>query len=247
MNSTDHNLNNPLLIDGIDLSREVSSWKSPTVELITQEMYDLLQVKDPLKIYVISDSNDARMYLGDARIPNDRASSKYFVGIDKNTREYLLYMNIPKGSFDMMVPISRYHDPKEAFDALSLYSNAGSHQNIELALYVTIAAFIDSLTNVNDVVIGIMSFLGYKNDPRLQHLIELALSYGAAHSKYDVSPELLDRLTSESSYGNPLFNIYLKIYKTLEKYNFFKDDKYHQGLDKLDLSKPIADIISSAW
>lgn len=249
MNSTDHNLNNPLLVDTLKINNEVSSWKSPTVECISQEMYDLLQVKDPLKIYVITDSKDGRIYLGDTIVPNDRVSSKYFVGIDNASKEYVLYMNIHNGALDKLVPISRYDNPLTAFDALSLCSNAGSHQDVNLALFTTIAAFIDKLTNINDLVLGAMSLFGYKNDPRLQHLIEFVLSYGGAHSKDELPPILLDALESDINYApnsvNPLFKIYIDVYKVIEKYNFFRSKEYHQGIDKLDLDKPIADIISA--
>lgn len=249
MNSTDHNLNNPLLVGTLRINNEVSSWKSPTVEHISQEMYDRLQVKDPLKIYVIADSKDGRIYLGDARIPNDRVSSKYFVGIDKTTREYVLYMNIHNGALDKLIPISRYDNPLTAFDALSLCSNAGSHQDINLALFTAIAAYIDKLTNVNDLVLGAMSLFGYKNDPRLQHLVEFVLSYGGAHSKDKLPHILLDVLETDIKFApnsvNPLFKIYLDVYKVIEKYNFFGANEYHQGVDKLDLDKPIADIISA--
>lgn len=246
MYSTDHNINNPLSINGIDLSKKVESWRSPTIQIVSQEMYDLLQIKDPLTIYVIHGDKEGRMYFGEHLIQKDTVSSKYFIGIDNERHEYVLYMNIRDSGKDKLVPISRYDNPITAFDALTLCSNSGSHQNTALSLFSVIASFIDGLTNVNDLVLGSICLFGYKNDPRLQHLIEIALSYGAVHAKYEVSSELLGRLANEPAQGgNPLFRIYLDVYKTIEKYNFFRDDMYHQGVDKLDLSEPIADIIAA--
>lgn len=244
MKSTYQNLDNVMSIGNIDLQREVDSWKVPTVEKISQELYDLIQVKDPLKIYVISDSNDGRIYFGDHLIPKEQTSSKYVIGIDKVTNEYVLYMNLVDEHSDHLIPISRYSDPQDAFDAMNMCSNAGSHERINLALFTSICAFIDEYITIHDLILGIISLLGFKNDPRLQTVIEVSLSFGANQNKSDLPSIFKEELPfMQERYSNNLFKLYGMIYNVIVKYDFFKDKEYHRDVENIDLTKPIADII----
>lgn len=246
MKSTDQNLNNPLRIGDIDLLREAESWRNPTVQLITQEEYDLLQTKDPLTIYVIHGSNPHRMYLGDCMIHEDSRSCKYLVGMDES-KAYVLYMSIRDNGIDKIVPISRYKNPQDAIDAMNMCHNAGSHQKTNMVLFNSIAAFIDNHISVNDLVIGVLCIFGYERDPRLQNIIEVAISFGVKSSKLDIPVIFREELPSMGDrYENSLFDLYSDVYNIIVKYDFFKDERYHNSCDKLDLSSPIYDIMKAA-
>lgn len=247
MKSNNQNLDHVLSVNNIDLQREVDSWKVPTVKKITQDLYDLIQVKDPLTIYVIDGANDGRIYLGEHLIPKQQTSTNYLVGINQATKEYVLYMNLIDNYQDCLIPISRYKNPDDAFDAMTMCMNAGSHQTINLALFTSIAAFIDGYITVNDLILGIISLLGFRNDPRLQTIMEVSISFGVNQNKSDLPALFREELPSMAKrYDNNLFDLYAKIYNIIVKYNFFKDKKYHIGTENIDLTDPISDIVRAS-
>lgn len=244
MESTDQNLNEPLRVGDIDLQKEVDSWRSAIVQVINQEVYDLMNYHDPLTIYVIHDAIDGRIYLGDHLIQKDSISSKYLVGIDNTNMQYVLYMNIVERHMDRLIPICRYNDPEAAFNAMLMATNAGSVDKIVLSLYSVIAAYIDGNVSIHDFIMGIISFGGYKNDPRLQMVIDIATNFGVHQCREDLPVIFKEELSElDDRYDNGMFSIYSNIYNTIVKYNFFKDDKYHNGFERLDLNQPITDII----
>lgn len=244
MKSTDHNINNPLCIDGIDLMKTAEAWTTPNIQLITQEEYDMLRVHDPLTIYMIHEAIDKRMYLGDILIRNSPNGIKYLVGIDECSHEYTLYANIIQNYTDRIVPLCRYKDPQMAFDALNMYSNIGSHEKLEVSLYSTICAFLDKMIPLHDLIVGSMCLFGYNSDPRIQMLTDVAISYGVKSYDDDL-PQLFreDLPNMSSQYDNPLFDTYAKLFNVFVKYNMFRDKKYRKGFDELDLKDPIKDII----
>lgn len=246
MNSTDHNINNPLCIDGIDLMQTAESWTTPSIKITTQEEYDRLRVHDPLTIYMIHEAKDKRVYLGDVLINHSHSHNgiKYFVGIDDSSYEWILYINIIHGHSDRMIPLCRYKDPQMALNALSMYSNVGSHEKLEVSLYSAICAFLDKMIPLHDLIIGSLCLVGYKSDPRIQMIADVAVSYGVMSYNDDL-PQLFreDLPNMSSQFDNPLFDVYADLFNVFVKYNMFRDKKYHEGFDRLDLKNPIKDII----
>lgn len=244
MNSTDHNINNPLCIDGIDLMQTADAWKTPSIKLISQDEYDMLRVHDPLTIYMIREAKDRRIYLGDVLIKHSPNGVKYFLGIDDRSHEYVLYVNIIQKHSDHMIPLCRYRDPQMAFAALNMYSNVGSHEKLELSLYSTICAFLDKIIPLHDLIVGTMCLFGYNSDPRVQMLTDVAISYGVKSYRDDL-PQLFreDLPQMSTQFNNPLFDVYSELFNVFIKYDMFRDKKYHEGFDKLDLKDPIKDIL----
>lgn len=242
MKSTDTNLNNPCSIDNIDLHKTVSSLEFPNVVVTTQDLYDLMQVKDPLTIYVISDGKDRRIYYGETILSKANVDCKYLIGID-DKREYVLYMNIAEGYYDRLIPISRYKDPQDAVNALIISNNIGSTEKVDMQLYNSISAFIDGSVNVHDFIVGVLCIFGFKNDPRLSVVIDIGIGFGANHSSLDLPVIFREELpTLADRYNNNLFKLYSDIFNVVVKYDFFKDEKYHIGIQHLNLSSAISDF-----
>lgn len=245
MQSTDNNLNNPLRVGDIDISQNLGSWDNHKIKIITQEMYDLIQIHDPMTTYVINDAEDGRMYLGDHLISKKEISSKYFIGIDNNTMEYILYLNIAEQYHDRLIPISRYENPKQAFEDLQKYNNWRPLKTIDHILRFTILSYIDNHISIHALIVNTLSSFGYRDDPRLQSLICVATSMGTDYSQVEVSPRFKYEIHNmHDTHNNSLFKTYSKIYDVISKYDFFRDAKYHSDPNNVDISQPISDIIS---
>lgn len=241
MKSTDMNINNPLSIDSINMQRTTDYQRAPKIEFISAFLYDRLVSKDPMTIYVISEPGVERMYLGDILIEEQKTSCKYLMGVDDDTHEYLIIMHIKQPNGSRLVPITRYTDINVAVNVLLKYNNAMSHQKDGLSIYTSISAYIDKFIDINDLIISIIAMYGYKNDPRLQKIINVYNSY---HQNNDplMSSLFITQLQSfADTYNNKLFYYYKGLYEVIEKYDFFKDDKYHHG-DLPNLSSAVKDI-----
>lgn len=247
MKSTDHNLNNPLRIGNIDLAREAESWQLPNVLFVTQEFYDLIKIKDPLTIYKITDSKDQRMYYGDHRIDVEKIGIKYLIGPSKKYGEYILYMNKIYDHNDHLIEIARYDDPQKAINAMILCNNAGNHTATDIKIYNAIISFIDEDISLHDLLISFLCIFGYKEDPRLQDVIETVISYNDNNSRNFSDLFRYEIVNYANTFDNPLYGLYSDFYNVIVKYDFFKDQKYHKGLESLDLSDVINDIISVVW
>lgn len=236
MKSTDMNINNPLNVERIDLQRNVDLWKSPRVEVISSFLYDRLNVKDPMTVYVTDNGN---VYLGEMLIEKDEISCKYLLGMDND--EYIILMNLRQMNQNRLIPIARFEDINTAVDVLHRYNKVKSHRKISLSIYTALSAYIDKFVGIGDLILSIMVLYGYKNDPRLQKVIHV---YSEYHENNDVSMAALFLTNLPSfarAYNNPLFDYYNEIYKVIEKYKFFKEEKYNKG-ELTDLSSAVSDI-----
>ena len=245
MKSTDHNLNNPLRIGTIDLMREVENWTLPNVSPVSQDFYDLLQTKDPNTIYIIKDSKDGRMYFGDHLILKNKTILNYVLGIDNTSNaKYVLYMNQIYNFQDNLIEIARFEDPQIAINTLNLYNNIGSHNSIEIKLYNLLIMYIDESISLHNLITSILCVFGYSNDPRLQQVIETAITYQQNNTKLfnELFIHVLGNYAKTSA--NELYKFYNDLYNIILKYNFFKDKKYHCSLENLDLSNIISEIIN---
>lgn len=249
MRSTDTNLNNPLQIDNIDLQREIESWKHITIEIVDQDFYDLMGQHDPFVMYVIKDSKDNRMYLGDLLITNTESDSTYFISFSNTTKRYVLNVNIKNNFQTFLVPLSTYGNAQEAIDAMKLAMNAGSHDKLNLSIYTLLSAFIDDKVILHQLIVGLISLFGYRDDQRLQQVNQTAVSYGVfQYNSTDdkcIPKMFIEDLPKFSyQYDNSLFDMYNDLFNVMIKHELVKKNKYKNvSINDLDLSAPIKDII----
>lgn len=247
MKSTCHNLNNPLRIDTIEMFKKVDSTDFPNVLFINQYSYDLIQTKDPFTIYRITDAEDGRMYYGDTLIPKDKINCKYLVGPSNVPGEYILYMDKIDNYVDDLIIIATFDNPQKAINAMVRFNNIGNHTIIHKKIYDLLYNYIDNLISLHDLIISFISLFGYKDDPRLQKLIEIITMYDVSDNKSknkDLPMTVKDRLPFiVKEVNNPLMNYYIDYYNIILKYNFFKDDKFNVSKSKLNLSDVIKEII----
>lgn len=246
MKSTDHNLNNPTKVNVIELLREISSLSTPNIEIVSQKFYDLIQIKEPNTLYFINDSNPPRIYFGEILISNDKCEGKYFITTGNRINEYDLYLKEEIYGNDKLIKICKYDDPQKAIDALNLYNNIGSHDKISISLYNILINYIDKDISLNDLLLGIFTIFGFKEDPRLQELIQLTFTYEQnSNDKTDISPMLRCEIRNfRDKYPLSLYRIYSNLYDIIVKYYFFKDEKYHSDVNFINLSEIIKDIIN---
>lgn len=240
MHSSNHNLNNPTSKISLDLLREVSSLKCPTVQPTKQVLYDLLETKDPHTIYVITDAPKLKMYYGDKLIHNDDQRPQYLIGQGRHPNEYVLYYSIPNWN-DHIVEICRFDDPQKALNTMAIYNHAGSHSTVDLEVYTMLKAYIDDEISINDLIIGCLVAFGYKDDPRTQDIIQKCNSFGVADR--DLPPMFRRELRGfRDNSSNALFKQYSAIYDIIVKYDFLKGPEYQSESDIPDLADVIKDI-----
>lgn len=246
MNSTDHNLNNPMSVDLIDLPRLVDYWHLPSIEYCTMDAYRLKE-KDPYKIYVITDSEDGRYYYGKCLILREKNSCKYYIGEeyndDKHGIEYCLYMNSRKDNSDNLIKICKFDDPTSAIKTLSTFNKIGSHEAKYIEIYDLVTMYIDRNIGIHDFIISCLCAFGYREHPDLQKTIQMFISYGGDSRNYDIPMLLREKIVQIADVGHmPVITLYSKIYNIICKYNYFKD-----GITKANfklMQNCIYDIIS---
>ena len=251
MKSTDNNINKPLKVDTLHLAREVESWQFMKILYVTQENYDAMNFYDPYTAYVIKDPGSSRVYYGSMRVDNDSyvRNPKYVMGLTSEG-EYAIFMN----TSSRLIQISRYNDVQKAFEALKLLSNIGSYYEMDWHIYNFLTAYIDKDITCNQMIISIMSELfNIKETAEFQSFIQILSTDGADNEYKDISPMLredLGRWTSANfqrtdNYSQEVYrlmSIYSDIYNIIVKYNFFKEDKYHDPSGDIDLSPVINDF-----
>lgn len=241
MRSTDHNLNNPLRVDDIELQHAVESWRTPTVKHVSQLFYDRLHVKDPNTIYVIDGT--VKMYYGEHLIEKEKTGVKYLLGIDNTTDDrFVLYCNEVNGYHDNLIEIARFKDPQVAINILNAYSNTKYHiNNIRGNIHGMIIRYVDEDISLSDLIIGIITAYGYQNDTRLQELVQTVITYHQTKVHiFDSFFVYMFASASENPY-NDLFKIFNDLYNVILKYNFFAELK-DKAIALEDISKPLAEM-----
>ena len=241
MYSTDHNINNPLKTVDIDLLRTVPSWNIFKYETYSQEEYDLIQIHDPHTVYMIKDNNHNRMYIGDMLIEDKTDEIRYFLSIDKDKR-YTIYMNTSYNREGTdLVPICTYDDPQVALNTLSIFNRVGSHIKPDLDMYNLFINYFDKDISTHEFITGILIIFGYKEDPRLQNVIQFIVGHHAHKCMKELPAFVSCQIDIKGNmFPDSLFPFYSSLYDLLVKYNFFTDKKYHTK--DVDLNKEIADV-----
>lgn len=223
-------IHNEMSINKIDENFEPLS----TTIALTEEEYVLIANKCPKTIYIIKESGT--VYMGDTLVGDlKRYIPKYLMTLSvEPPLEYIIYFNQKSSSDkwyvnDNLIEIQRYNDPQECLEQLHLFNRAGSHELTSIQLYNILVNYIDKNIHIHDLLIGLISLFGYKNDPRLQEVIQVCISHGTQHSTESFPVLFLEELsTLKDSSSNHLFKIYSDLYDVLLTYNFFKDRKFQK-------------------
>jgi hypothetical protein len=244
MKSTDYNINNPFKKVELDLLRTIPSWNILNILNITQEEYNLIQIHDPHTMYIISDSDTGKVYLGDILIEEDCTINKYYMGIN-DRKEYVVYVDQLAGTLDnrsQLVEICAYDNPQSAIDALYQFNKVGSHIKTDFDIYGIIKSYIEKNISTHELIISILVVYNFREDCRLQNIIEFAVSHNAHRCMKEFPSFYADQISRmRDNKPESLFPVYSNLYDLIVKYDFFSDRKY-QNIDDLDLSSEIRDI-----
>lgn len=249
MKSNNSNINNPFKVNEINLQEQICSTNINVVN-VSKEEYDLMIIHDPTTIYVTTDKFGRILtYIGDCMIENNNIINKYYISIDdKNI--YTIYMDNAVTDFknnflgyQKLIPICRYNDPQDAIDALAKFNKIGSHNKIDFDIYNIIKSYIDKNISTHEFIIGILIIFNFKEDPELQVIIENCISHNANNCNYEFPINYSIYILKFKKYHPySLFRIYSDLYDLLLKYDFFKDKKYQNNFDNLDMSNVISEI-----
>lgn len=259
MKSTDHNINNPTNIGTIPFHRYVESWELPSIEFITKEQYDIMELHDPYTMYVIVDTNPKLMYYGDIKIGKAKAPNVYYMTTDYTSEtkeyEYIIFMNSKDGSpynGDNLIEICRFTNAQDAIDALHLYNSIGSHTLPSIQINQVLSSYIFGEISIHDCMIGMIAACGYRNHPALQTIIQMGVTYGVKHGDRDL-PMLLREEVNNMRAAAPyhMVSVYANLYDVFIKYDFFKDNKYKDSIGTPDmmfiLGEFLGTILNNKW
>lgn len=236
MKSTDRNLNNPMLINQIPLGRYLESWELPVVTHVTQEEYDLIKIKDPFKIYKITNSKEKRVYYGNTLLEEEPIDVEYLIGVEtaksKEYGEFIYYimMHTQRNGIDEVIKICMFRDLQAAANAVVLFNTVRSHEGANLRIYNIVNQYIQRNISIHDFIIGIMCAFGLDHDVNLNEAILLGTKYEIKQTDYDLPILLRDRLPNMRKMSKvPLIKLYADIYDVVVKYDFFKGKEYQEN------------------
>jgi hypothetical protein len=230
MKSTDHNLDNPMIVDRVDILKQISSIMAPPITFLRQEEYDLIHTKDSTRIYHIVDSDDGRSYLGDIIITCDTIGRMYLLGLGDKPGEYVIYLNEKDGINDKLIDLQiRYNNAQQAINDLHRFNRVGYHTDLSLQVYQLIVQYITKDLGINETILGIISLFGYKDDMRLQELMQVVMSYGVEYYQRDIPLYLRDNLGRIKNSNNYLFRFYSDLYDLIVLYNFFLGEEFQKN------------------
>ena len=241
MKSMDNHINHPMETRWID-PRSFNSTNE--VHYITQERYDMMRSRNPEVVFVIIDSPEDRMYLGDYEIPKPAHSRQYLISFEDHRKVYKIYLNLISNYRDNLVPVAEYDNLEDAVKALHAYQSVGYHTKSAYNVYQSIANYIKKVYGINESIIGMIASFGYRDDPRLQYLNEEAIHYGVTNKDRDLPQYYRAALHNlKTVKPDAVIGMYSDIYDVFVKYNFFPGIDFDRDND-IDLSKPVNDIIA---
>ena len=242
MRSTDHNLNNPMEVGTINLYPSIDCTKLSEVVRLPMEMYELIKIKDPTCIYIITDSPTKKVYYGDWLVDDGNVERIYLLGPSNKFGEYILYLNETDGIHDNLIKICRYSDPQVAINDLNKFNRVGSHQQTNLRIYNVVGQYITKDISLHDMLVGIICLFGYRDSSKLQSLLQATTAYRVDTNRNDLPIPLKNTLLSFYNIKNPVFGFYASLYDLVVSYNFFKGKEFQKDPDELDLSKVIEKV-----
>lgn len=257
MQSTDHNLNNPNVVDIVDLLRNVGQVADFKVENVTQDFYDHMGKHDPRTAYVIDGDPSGKVYYGDlpAAIPAS-TRMKYFIGQERPD-EWIIFVN-ERRTFtdnDSLVSVCRFDNPQSAIDALAIYNRVGSHSTLNLEIYNILLQYMNEEISICACIIGILSALGYKDDPMLQGLIQFVTAYGGMigqstdkgkpYFQHDLPKLLREKINVEhvSPTSTDLIGLFGAFYNVMMMHGIIQIRKRDEEIVSPNLSGPVDKIV----
>lgn len=245
LESTNHNLVNPMSINEIDLYNNYESVKLPRIEYLTKAQYDLIAIKDPVTIYIVTDTK--QVFYGESEIKTNVPKVKYVLGGMNEHREYVLYLVENHCTIQSnLIPVARFKDIRVAIKTLNQFNNVGSHNQSSLDIAAILRSYLDKNISLHAFIIGILSVSGYKRSMKLQEFLSRIHNYGAEDKNVFFHDEMYRDLVEKESKKteNELFKKYTILYDLMKSYDFFNNRKYRNHLDDLDLSPFIFHIES---
>jgi hypothetical protein len=242
--STQDNLENPLHVDPLKLPFDHPIWKSMDVVMITKEAYDLIAIKNPYTLYIITNDKGPTAYLGIARINLEKNNIKYLIGPDKQMGEYAVYMVFSTIHGDHLIEICRYRNLMDAAEALNQYTRAGSHNEKPLALRRMLISYIERDIQIHDLIVNVICMLQDTNHPQFQEMLSTLNLYNVQDIQDgDLPMDVKVLLHHCSASRNVMFKYYAALYDILVMYDFFREKKYTDDPDNADLHRPIERIM----
>jgi hypothetical protein len=222
----------------IDLINSINNFNYS--EKLSQEEYDLIQNKDPKKIYIVND----KIYFGDHLLNNVKSNHKYLLGPANINNEYIIYLNMANNNSDHLVEIAKFKGAQNAINALNKYNNIGSHMDNATQINQILISYIQEHITLHELIIGIISSFNWKDSAQLQEVLAFAITHGILDykNKYDLPITLKDDLLIMKNDSNPLFKIYSDLYDLIIKYKCFTNLKFKKNIEDLNLSKAIKEI-----
>ena len=235
-------LENPMHVDQIDIAKQLSK-NLPSIHMVTEEEYTLIQIPDPNHIYVITDSEDRKIYLGEVLIMNNRPKRLYLIGSSNSFGEYTMYLNITRGFENELIEIAKYYNAQDAIEALNVFNRVGGHDQLTLQTHTIICQYIQKELSLNDMLIGIISIFGYKDDLRLQEVIMSTKMLGAHHYKETLPVLLIEEVVNWKYSPSPLYVAYSLLYDLVVRKEFFKSKEFRfKEIEDLNLSEVIEEV-----
>ena len=219
---------NDMAVDQLILNRE-----TPRILSVTQEWYDLLHIKDPYTIYVITDAKDRRVYHGDVLVVDENKKPVYFLTITED--EYQIYVNYRENYIDRLIHVGTYTDVNVALEDLARYNKIGSHTKWATQAHHITCLYIKKEISLQEFLIGMFSVFEYKDHPMVQALIAYAISMGVNMQSNEPCMELVEDLPHFKA-RHFIFKMYSDLYDLLVLYNFFKGAKYNVKIKDLDIT-----------
>jgi hypothetical protein len=145
-----------------------------------------------------------------------------------------------------LIEIIRFDNPQHAVDALIKFNRIGSHTSTSLQLYNIISSYIQKNITLHDLLIGILSICGYRDDYRMQDLIRICVVFGATKGR-TFNVVFRDELTKWkviTHVNEHLMKLYAKLYDVICIYNNFKGKEFKVDPEELKLGNVIMSIYS---
>lgn len=266
MRSTDHNLNNPMSVDPIQLEPQYDALEMLQVCHMPKHLYDQLAIKDPYTLYIVTDlqTGAVSQYYGENLIPHTKQTPQYLMALNEQG-EYVIYQNERDERYpfkDCLIDICRHDNPQDAINVLRMFNKVGSHHLANISIYRLLVSYIKKDISINDFIIGVLGVYGYRDHPKLQQVIQTTYSYGVmegqidpqdkdrGYGKYQMDiPVLLRNEIGElaRAYPESLYPYYSAIYDVIIKYDFFRHPDYQSDPDNANLSEAVTELFHIYW
>jgi hypothetical protein len=212
---------------------------------LSQEEYDLIKIKDRNAIYIINNSTDGRVYHGERLIIRSSVSREYLLGTSPLRGEYILYVNEP-GYTDNIIEIERFSNPSDALIILTQLNKIGDHNPVSTHVYMTLLSYLKKDIKLVELLLGIISIYGYKDDTRFQDLVQILMldSYNHKNNSNDISFKLREELHTLKR-KNIIFKFFSDLYDLIAiRYTYLRSKEYTNDPDNVDLKDIINKIKS---